>query len=852
MVFQNDILAGAAGAGGGYEIDQSIRFNDNDSAYLSRTTSGAGDRKTFTISLWFKRGNLTLSGSRALLSAWTGSASDSGRTCLLFNNNDDTLAFSGYATNWRWTNAVFRDPSAWYHVVIAVDTTQATADDRIKMYINSELQTSFQYFGNPSLNADLAFNDTASDYYIAYEAPAVGGAGLYDGYESEIYLIDGQALAPTDFGETNDDGVWIPKAYAGTYGTNGFYITGEDSADLGADYSGNGNDFTSSGLTASDQVPDSPTDSYCVLNPLTGVNSGSSVVTEANGNLEATQTANYVGTFGTVAANSDKYYFEYSYAADGDYSDGRLLGGVVCVETADHGHFRIDGSSFYYPDKTTEGNYMVFHRSGNGQQSNTGTSTSAYNTNLSSSSATGGPESGPDIYMVAMDLDNDNLYWGKNGTWYGASSTSGSDYTDATPIAILSAHQGKYFAPAFYWSGAASGTTTVLNCGQDATFGGRYSSPAGDFYYTPPTGFSALSTANLPTPAIADGSAYFQATTYTGAGYPTEVNQLGNSTFQPDFVWAKRRNAATQHGLFDAVRGTNSLLRSQSTDAELTASTYVSFDADGWSALADPIQGDTASSGNTFVSWQWLAANGTASNTDGSITSSVSANVDAGFSIAGYTGNAAASATIGHGLNEAPQFYVVKRRDSTGNWVVYSEVIGATNYLLLDSIAASTANPVWNDTAPTSTVFSVNNNAGVNGSGNEYIAYSWHSVEGFSKFGKYTGNGSLDGPFVWCGFRPSFLMVKRTDVASDWFMLDNQRPGYNVIGGGGVGQLPANLTYAESSLSTYAIVDFLSNGFKVRHDMTYGYWNASGGTYIFMAFAEHPFGGDGVAPVPAR
>ena len=132
------------------------------------------------------------------------------------------------------------------------------------------------------------------------------------------------------------------------------------------------------------------------------------------------------------------------------------------------------------------------------------------------------------------------------------------------------------------------------------------------------------------------------------------------------------------------------------------------------------------------------------------------------------------------------------------------------------------------------------------------IAYAFAEVEGFSKFGKYTGNGSLDGPFVWCGFRPSFLMVKRTDVASDWFMLDNQRPGYNVIGGGGVGQLPANLTYAESSLSTYAIVDFLSNGFKVRHDMTYGYWNASGGTYIFMAFAEHPFGGDGVAPVPAR
>jgi hypothetical protein len=859
---------------GGYTIDQSILFNDNDSAYLSRTSGSAdSERKFASVSMWLKRCNLTSRQNFYSVNG-AGSTGASNQISMAFENsgtNGDSITYNNGAVN-RQSTSVYRDVSGWYHFVQIFDTTQATAADRVKTYINGVLLTDLNIGQDFSLNSNTAFGQSGVLHYIGRRDSGF----YYDGYMAEIVFTVGQSVAVTNFGETNDDGVWVPKAYAGTYGTNGFYLKGQDSSNLGDDSSGNGNDFTSSGLTASDQMPDSPTNNYGTLNPLTGVNSGSSVVTQANGNLEATQTANYVGTFGTVAANSGKYYFEYSYAADGNYGDGRLLGGVVCVETADHGHFRIDGGSFYYPDKTTEGNYMVFHRSGNGQQSNTGTSTSAYNTNLSSSSATGGPESGPDIYMVAMDLDNDNLYWGKNGTWYGASSTSGSDYTDATPIAILSAHQGKYFAPAFYWSGAASGTTTVLNCGQDATFGGRYSSPAGDFYYTPPTGFSKLSTANLPTPAIADGLAYSQTTLYTGNGSATQtITQSENSTFNPDFIWIKNRSNAYAHNVNDAVRGYTGaspataadvkVLASNATDREGLGDTLTTAQQRGF------VQASTANgfivnkgtagsqdgfytnaSGHTYVAWQWLAANGTASNTNGSITSTVSANTTAGFSIAGYTGNAAASATIGHGLNEAPQFYVVKRRDSTGNWVVYSEGIGATNYLLLDSIAASTANPVWNDTAPTSTVFSVNNNAGVNGSGNTYIAYCWHSVEGFSKFGKYTGNGSLDGPFVWCGFRPSFLMVKRTDVSSDWFMLDNQRPGYNVIGGGGVGQLAANQTYAESSLSTYAIVDFLSNGFKVRHDMTYGYWNASGGTYIFMAFAEHPFGGDGVAPVPAR
>ena len=843
MVFQNDILAGAAGAGDGYQIDQSIRFNDNDSAYLSRTsTSADSDRKFASVSMWLKRCTLTSRQNFYSINS-AGSNGASNQISMAFENsgtNGDCITYNNGAVN-RQSTSVYRDVSGWYHFCQIFDTTQATAADRVKTYINGNLLTDINIGQDFSLNSNTPFGQSSVVHYIGRRDSGF----YYDGYMAEIVFTVGQSVAVTDFGEYNDDGVWIPKAYAGPYGTNGFYITGEDSADLGADYSGNGNDFTSSGLTASDQMPDSPTNNYGTLNSLTGVNSGSSVVTEANGNLEATMTANYVGTFGTLGANSGKYYFEYSYAADANYNDGRLNGGVVCVETSDHGYFRIDGGSFYFPDRTTEGNYMILHKNGSGQLSNTGTGRIAYNTSLSSASATGGPESGPDIYMVALDLDNNNIYWGKNGTWYGSGGTSGSAYTDATPAGILSTHQGKYFAPAFWFNGATSGTTTVLNCGQDATFGGRYSSPAGDFYYTPPIGFSALSTANLPEPAIADGSAYFQTTTYTGAGYPTEVNQLGNSTFQPDFVWVKRRNGATTHDLFDAVRGVSSQLYSNLTNAEGTVSNAISFDADGFTAAADPITGDTGSSGNTFVGWQWLAANGTASNTDGSITSTVSANVAAGFSVIGWTGNGTSGATIGHGLSAAPELFIVKNRTNSDFWAILETVYyGATHYLTLPSTSGSNSNSTfWTNTNPTSSVITLGTQNRSNGSGDSMIGYAWHSVEGFSKIGSYTGNGSTDGPFIFTGFRPAFVIFKKINGTDSWEMFDSTRPGYNVTN---LGLLP-NTTNSEI---TGRNIDILSNGIKQRN--ANGTTNENGNTYMYMAFAENPFGGDGVAPVPAR
>ena len=362
---------------------------------------------------------------------------------------------------------------------------------------------------------------------------------------------------------------------------------------------------------------------------------------------------------------------------------------------------------------------------------------------------------------------------------------------------------------------------------------------------TVPTGFTYVGAVQdtYATPAIADGSAYFQTTLYTGTGSTLEVNQSENSTFQPDFVWIKRRNAAVEHALTDAVRGVTKELSSNDTGAEETvAQGLTTFGSAGFTVGSD---GSYNTDTGTYAAWQWLAANGTASNENGSIASTVSANTTAGFSIVDYTGNGTAGATVGHGLGVKPSMLICKNRDNTEQWIVYQEDQGATKYGLLNSTAAfASSSGAWNNTEPTSSVVTLGGGGfGTNVSSNDMIMYAFAEVEGFSKFGSYTGNGSTDGPFVWCGFRPAFVMFKKSSGADSWEIFDNTRPGYNATD---LGLFPNTA----DSESTGRNIDILSNGIKQRN--ANGTTNQSGSTYIFMAFAEHPFGGDGVVPVPAR
>jgi hypothetical protein len=325
------------------------------------------------------------------------------------------------------------------------------------------------------------------------------------------------------------------------------------------------------------------------------------------------------------------------------------------------------------------------------------------------------------------------------------------------------------------------------------------------------------------------GDDYFQAGIYTGNGSSQTISGL---RFQPDFVWIKRRNSERDHVLVDAVRGSTKVLNSNLTNAEETESLGVtSFNSDGFSLNSF---NKTNSSGDTYVYWAWKAGNSNVTNTDGTITSTVRANPTAGFSIVTYTGTGA-NATVGHGLGVAPSMMIVKQRSGGAqDWAVYHASLGATQSIPLNTTgAAFTVATNWNNTAPTSTVFSVGTRFETNESGATFVAYCFAAIPGYSAFGSYTGNGSTDGPFVFTGFKPALIIRKRTDNIGDWIMMDNKRNTYNLTDN----RLLANSSNAEANNGNN--IDILSNGWKERN--ADGYSNASGGTYIYMAFSEVAF-----------
>jgi len=332
-------------------------------------------------------------------------------------------------------------------------------------------------------------------------------------------------------------------------------------------------------------------------------------------------------------------------------------------------------------------------------------------------------------------------------------------------------------------------------------------------------------------PVITKPNQHFDVTTYTGTGSAGQV-QTNSGSMQPDFVWIKNRSSTGGHWWSDSIRGAARYLSSQNTDAEASSATGVSsFNSNGFTHGSDSWTGGNTA---TYVAWQWKAASSNTTNTDGSITSTIRVNQTAGFSIVSYASGSAGQKTVGHGLGVTPSMIITKSRDNnTYNWSIYhSSVIDTTSKFLrftTDAIVSSAT--IWGAALPTSTVFGITSDNGVPAN-NNCIAYCWAPVAGYSAFGSYTGNGSTDGPFVFTGFRPAFILVKRTDSTGNWGMMDNKRSGYNEKSD----LLYPNANFAEDSGSTYP-TDLLSNGFKNRNTS----FNASGGTYIYAAFAEAPF-----------
>jgi hypothetical protein len=785
-VINSQPLIGASG-NQGYFLEKSLRFRSSASAYLNRTMAAGSPVTVYTFSVWVKRGELS-----TIKPIVQGYLNNNNYGHIIFKA-DNTIEWREFAAAVNYgqvnTNAVFRDPSAWYHIVVVRNGTSLT------IYVNGVSQT---------LTVSTAVNAAGGYLFGASTEQRIGNdqvnSAYFDGYLTEINFIDGQALTPSSFGETSPStGVWIPKKYSGTYGTNGFYLDFKDTSSttaLGYDAAGS-NDWTVNNISLTsgstyDSMTDVPTltsataANYCVLNPLDKATNFT--LAGANLNFTPANTSDLYSCRSTFQIPSTgKWIWEVTNTN----SAYMITAGLLSGSTALVGQQTVTCASM------TVGSIGTFFSTS--QWMNTTTTWSV--TNVGNG----------DTLVIAYDADGGNIWFGRVAsggttvTWYNTSGTADpSTGTDPRASSITAggwfAGFGTYFTPS----------------GASANFGQR------PFAFTNiPTGFVALNTFNLPTPTIGatastTANKYMNIALYTGTGSSQSITGLG---FQPDLTWIKGRSGATDHGLYDAVRGVQLQLESNTTTDETTETTgLTAFGSDGFTvgALA---QLNTSSA--TYVGWNWKES------------------ASSGFDIVTYTGNGSAR-TISHGLGVAPNMIIVKARTTASTdqgWAVYHSANTAapeTDYLLLNSTAATAdLDTVWNDTAPTSSVFSVGTNALVNANNDTYVAYCFAQVAGYSAMGSYTGNGSSDGVFVFTGFRTRYLLIKRTDSTGGWVVLDTARDTYNDVDN----YLYANSSAADAGSSN--VLDINSNGFKIRNSWTD--INGSGSTYIYYAVAENPF-----------
>jgi hypothetical protein len=801
--------AGTWPIAGLYPISRSVRIRASASAYFSRTPASATNRSTWTYSAWIKKSPLDYNQSLTLLSA--GSFGSDLFTIQVTDNGSSVPALAVYGQisgsavlNIAETPAR-RDPNAWFHVMVVLDTTQATASNRLKLYYNGAQVTALTTATYPNQNTTFAINNNQA---TAIGARAGGGAPYYDGYMTEINFVDGQALTPTSFGAFDSvTGVWNPIRYTGTYGTNGFYLNFSDNsaataAALGKDSSGNGNNWTPNNISVTNVTAPNTNDSMVDTPTNYGTDTGAggevrgnyavlSIPASSGWTFSNANMTGYGGTYNCYFSMPiiGKMYFE-AYCAN-TVGGGQV--GFVKNATIPLASVGYNQAGYYGVNYATTNSYWV-----NGSNDATTHGTIVNNT-----------------MKFAVDGATGKVWIGSGSTWYG----SGDPAAGTNPAFTLSLSDGDLIYPML--TSQQVRDTFTINTGQQ---------PFGN---AAPSGFKAMCTQNMTTPSISNGANYMAATTYTGTGSSQAISNAVNSiSFQPDLVWIKSRSAATDHKWTDSVRGVTKALVSNSTAAETTDSTgLTAFGSSGFTVGANTTYNN---SGATYVGWQWNGGGTAVTNTAGSITSSVSANTTAGFSVVTYTGTIA-NATVGHGLGVAPKMIIARNRTNIVNWIVYhASLTSASYYLTLDETNGQTNNSIfWQGVAPTSTVFSLGANSSCNGNTSN-VAYCFAPIAGYSAFGSYTGNGSTDGPFVYCGFRPKFVLMKIYTSATHWVIIDSSRDPYNVASL----RLCPNLALDEATL-TDPTCDLVSNGFKIR--TTTATSNTSGQSYIYAAFAENPF-----------
>ena len=796
---------------GGMVIERSLRFKRSSNTYLSRTPSSAGNRKTWTYSCWFREcstgADYTTNTGNGLFLSCGGAGT--GLNMALRIGNAGYIGIDYYGIGGYYSTSRHRDANGWYHCVWVMDTTLGTAADRMKVYVNGTQVYNSQM--TLSQNADTPINNNSLTTIGCYPYDTDHVYRL-DGYLAEVHFIDGQALDPTYFGHTEfQTGIWRAKRYEGTYGTNGFHLDFSDNTNtttLGIDKSPNGNDFTLTSFSATAGITNdsftmtpTSTNEFAILNPNLPEASGAEY---RNGGYTFYHTAGaHMRASSNMPVNSGKWYAEF------------LLG-----------RYTSASGSYPYIGVCPDDRWV------NSWAGDTGTALNSAGVmyrNSSTFSGGGVSYAEGDIISVAMDLDQatPQVWWAKNGTYINsgnpATNTNGADIGPTS-------YTGYYNFAVSLW--AATGSQWDANFGQRA------------FSYSIPDGFKTLCTDNIRPNQNIIPKKHFDTLTWTGDD--SSDRNIEGLEFKPDMVWIKNRSQTDFHVLQDSVRGANKLFFPNDTDVEQTdsANGHVNYFTSGGFNVDAGGSGFVNENSENYVAWCWKAGGAAVSNSDGTITSSISVNQEAGFSIVSYTGNGTAGATVGHGLGKKPAWILLKRRDSGDNNYVYHQLMNQGSnpeqyYSELNFHAGATdSNKIHNDTAPTTSVFSLRDDNASNGNSATYIAYCWAEIPGYSKFGYYQATGvDTDGPYVHLGFRPAWVMIKSMSLSnSDWTIFDNKRNTSNPVNN----HLAANQNHAEAS-DTYEVVDFLSHGFKVTglSGSAINY-NTSYPQLIYMAFAEQP------------
>jgi hypothetical protein len=874
------------------DVEQSVRLFGT-TAYFDKEFGTPTSQKKMIFAVWVKPSKFAekqhiMGGGSGGTDYFLFSFSADG-----FYNTTDSLKFGVATSNtnriYRVTNRVFRDPTNWTHICIAIDTTQATADNRIQMFFNGKRYTEgYSVSVTPSQDADIPLLNTAVYHQIGL-LYAGANYGHFDGYMADFYFLDGQSIFSDTSATINStfladadtlgtfceqkNGIGIPKAYTGatsTYGNNGFRLqfknttaggTSPSTSTIGADTSGKTNHFNdyNAGTTPPEMQGnclDNPENNFCTMKPATIDHQ--SRTTPSNGALEITNpgSAGWSVTTSTFSVKTGKWWFEA--CASGSIGIGYNVGfqnaDTYFGATTDG---RATGSFFYYGTTGTGAYYYV-------GTSDSGTVDNDVNYYTGFDGARGTTFVVGDVLGLALDLDSSppTIQHYVNGS-------AGGPAIEIPAGNRLVPYLGLY-------SGSA---VTTFNFGTDPTFGGitvdgtsadaSDSNGQGKFYDTPPSGFLALCNSNLPDLTISPAQStqatdYFNATIYTGDGQDDRQITQGSDGrsigFSPDLVWIKNRsNAGNDYLPFDSNRGGDLqvMFSSGGYYAEFASTTKLSaFITGGFQLGANPHSSVNANS-QTYVAQNWFAgttptatnsAGAGATPTAGSVkidgvnksdalagtipATKINANTTAGFSIVLYTGTGSAG-TVAHGLNSAPDVVIIKNRTDARNWVFGNSFNGFQGQLYIGTTGAfSTNSGSFNNTAPSSTVVTVNTDQTTNESGDSMLMYCFHNVAGYCHIGGYTGNGSTDGPVVYTGFRPAFLLIKRTDSTNNWVVFDNARSPSNVVND----ILFLDLSDAEID---YDRVDFLSMGFKLK-DTGSGV-NNSGGSFVYMAFAQQPF-----------